>query len=121
MKQFRDFHANLNYFRKLKYELSYKNKELENENSYNSAESISDLRIDNELLKKEIMRLKSLISNQKIAYQEHLKQNDFMIPKTTDYKPYKNNELRELKKHSFMQPVERENFNMTYDENDLYS
>ena len=52
------------------------------------------------------MRLKSLISNKKIAYQKHLNQNDFIISKITDYKPYRNNELKELKKYSFTQPVE---------------
>ena len=83
-------------FRKLKYELNYNTKEVEKaNNSYDSGETLGDMRIDNDLLKKEIQRLKSLISSQQAAYAEQVRQNDYVPP--------------------LKQPI-----NLTYDKNDLY-
>ena len=50
-----------NKIKQLKYELSFKNKEIKRlHEAYNSS-AIAELRIDNDLLKKELIRLKKLI------------------------------------------------------------
>lgn len=47
--------------KQLKYELSFKNKEIKRLHEAYNASAIAELRIDNELLKKELIRLKKFV------------------------------------------------------------